>query len=158
LVDDPDVSGPEDPGVADLRTLASGFLQLARVSGGTTAPPPRDSAPAAVTAARGSTARGSSASGNSAATRITQPVALKQDLPPWPVAAVPLLRSYSGVVEVTITASGNVSDLKFIKSLHPIYDELVRASAKKWKYVPATIAGQPVGSVKTITVEIPKAQ
>jgi hypothetical protein len=153
LVEDLDGNTPTEPSLADVRTLADGFLQLSRASGGTRAAPVRDSPRPGVRAARDSAVQGLAANGDTAAEGNTQAVALKQNLPPWP-SAVPLQRGYSGVIEVTVTATGDVSDVKFVKPVHPVYDRLIRASAKEWKYVPATIAGQPVISSKMITVKI----
>jgi hypothetical protein len=143
----------------DLNTLAVGFRDLAqRFSEGdrpkvaaieaardldnTTLPvrPPAGSAPAA----------GSSETGEG---DIVAPVALFQQLPPFPHTM--LTRSFrptTGVLQVVVDVTGQVKSATLVQRIHPHYDALLLDAAKKWKYQPATRNGQPVEYAKRIAV------
>jgi protein TonB len=54
-------------------------------------------------------------------------------------------------VKVTIDASGNVTDAKVTKGLGHGLDENAVATAKRWKFSPATRCGKPVASTKVIS-------
>ena len=147
-VSDPDANISTNPSVTDVRTLATGFLQLARAAANSTPEPiPAERAPAPPAA--------SGAPGPAAdSAQMSPPVALKQDLPRWPSTLTPVQREYNGVVEVFVTAGGDVSSVKFLRSVHPLYDRMIALSAKHWKFVPAMIGGKPVASSKTIAVKV----
>lgn len=151
-----DEFGPhDDPGLADLRLLAVGFRDLARV----TAPPaPAGDAPAAVAAPGSSTSTptapdaGRTAAAGAAArvygpedAGVVAPTAVSRTLPAWnPVNPIDRIRSYRGQLELLIDEAGKVSAITVVRAVHADYDRpLVRAAAG-WRFRPATREGAPV--------------
>jgi len=162
-----DELGPSaDPGLADLRTLASGFRDLSKVpppppppaatpkpaanSTDIAAPqsapavnglmtgvtPPAPSAPAAPDPNRVYTA---------ADVDVTRPIAVSKPMPLWnPDNPVDKIRDFRGTLELLIDETGSVRAAAITKSVNPAYDpKLIRAAAD-WKFRPATRAGVPV--------------
>jgi hypothetical protein len=192
-----------EPGMADLRTLASGFLQLTRASATATEPVPTGSTgsgsmpatvatggskapPATITAPdpgvsspeaspatphppeTSSTTAGDSpsatpgeagASASSASPPIapvagvtmTEPVPLRQDLPPWRPTKNEL-REFSGIIELDIDEHGDVVAARMINAVHPVYDLELLTATRLWKYEPARRNGVAVKSSKRISV------
>ncbi|HEY1306531.1 MAG TPA: TonB family protein [Vicinamibacterales bacterium] len=126
----------------DLRTLASGFIDLAKA----TAPPPP---PAPVEAA----AKPPESSPPTQTPEIVQPIVVKQFIPPVPSE----LNDQGGPtlsIRVVIGASGKVTDATVQQSAHPLYDRLVLQASRDWVYQPATLNGRPVPSEKVVTVHL----
>lgn len=136
----------EEPGaeLADLRLLASGFLDLSRASL-PPASPPADS-PAVVNSGV------QKAAPPSAAAAITAVVAIRQDIPRPPFSLAMTSGEYRGTIEVEIDESGNVVSTQMIRSVHSMYDPLLLAAAREWKYQPARVGGTPIGSRKRVDV------
>jgi hypothetical protein len=130
----------------DMKTLASGFQQLAKASiQPAPTPPVNESAQGGGLPSDGDTANGA----------VIGAVAVRQQFPAWPSEiAIRPGTTYTGVVEVTITPAGDVASLKFIKRVHPVYDHLIETAAKGWKYRPATRNGEPVAFMKLVNIEI----
>jgi TonB family protein len=152
LLDDPQMNGR----LGDLRTLASGFVDLASAAA---APPPEPkkaeapapaAAPPPVTVApkepRVWTAEDAG---------VTLPVALRQDIPrvPTPIAAQARER---GLLELVIDEQGRVINLVLRLSIHPMYDPQLLAAAREWRYKPATVDGAPVKFRKVIQITVDK--
>lgn len=129
----------EDAGLADLRTLASGFLDLARAARARREPepppPPPDPEPAPVEPPVDS-------------------VAISQVLPPWnPTWLGSQSRlEFRGSVEVVIDEQGNVTSVRVLEPIHPAYDPQLLAAAKAWKYQPARRNGKPIVSTRRVDV------
>jgi TonB family protein len=153
LIDDPDMGGRE----ADLRTLASGFLDLAVAA---TAPPPEapkpaTTSPAPVAATPPAPRADPQHVYNTGDKDVTPPVILRQDMPPLsPI--VKLQASDRGVVEVVIDQAGRVEAVTIRQSVHPRYDSQLLSAAQNWRYAPATWNGQPVKYRKMIQINISK--
>src|SRR5262245_32558596 len=94
----------------DLRTLASGFIDLATAAAPAAAPAP---APAAPPAERARTE----------APEIVQPVAIKQFIPPVP-RAITGQGNATLSVKLVIGADGRVQESSIQRSANPIYDRL----------------------------------
>ena len=86
-----------------------------------------------------------------AAITTTEPVTLRQDLPPWKPTKNEL-RQFSGIIEVDIDEHGDVVAARMITALHPIYDLELLSAARQWKYEPAQRGGVAVKSSKRISV------
>jgi len=170
------------PSLKEIRTLATGFRDLsvaaapavaaikpepepARAS----APPPPAAATAPAAAPRpaaattepaGKTASSpaitppaSSASSTSTGPGVlVPPVTLMQQMPLWLEMKDLLPRGKRGQVRVIIDEQGNVDDARVVESVHPVYDALLVAAARTWKYEPAKLDGKPVRYVKLIDV------
>jgi tetratricopeptide (TPR) repeat protein len=143
MLGDPDVAGvANQPPLADLRTLATGFHELAVKAAAPPPPPPQP-----VTVATVSTAPMriySAEDGN-----VVPPLPLRQVFPPFPGHLVP---PGQGVVEVIIDESGIVEAASLRQAINPQYDAIVIAAAKTWVYRPATIDGRPVKYRKLIQI------
>ena len=156
----------------DLRTLASGFIELARASAparpapttpvpapeppkvaeATPAAPPV-SKPAAAQAPARATAPVPSATAPQAPSDVSQPVAVRQIIPAIP-SSISGQGSPTASVKVEIGTDGHVVNASMQKSAHPVYDRLVLQAAREWLYTPATLNGRPVPSEKVVTIQL----
>lgn len=133
MLADPDMQGK----LADLGTLAKGFLDLsasaAPVAAAPVAAPVEPVARAAV---------------------IVPPVALVQKVPPIPSNLLRMTMLKAGLLELMIDETGKVEDARFTSPMHPIYDGMVTSAARGWKYQPATADGKPIKYRKTIRIAV----
>lgn len=150
-----EVSAADDPGVADLRTLAAGFRDLSKAS---LAPPPlplaptpefrtpaAESAPPPTTTAPAPAQPAPPRAYTSADTDVKRPIPITQLLPPWrPDNPTEERQSYNGVVELVIGEDGKVVSAVLLDSVHPRYDPLLLRAAQEWKFRAATKDGKPV--------------
>ena len=153
----------------DLRTLASGFIELAgatpprpepkatlppqespRVSGVSLAPAPTPAAEPAPTVATRSAA---SETTPTPPADVTQPVVVRQIIPAIP-SGISGVGSPTASVRVEIGADGRVVRASMQQSAHPLYDRLVLAAAHEWLYKPAMLNGRPVPSEKVVTIQL----
>jgi tetratricopeptide (TPR) repeat protein len=123
--------------VADLRVLASGFLDLAEAR---IPPPPTiekiPSLPPPMEAYVG-------------------PVAVQEELPPWtPPSGLAGRAEYAGVFRILIGADGRVTGSEVLEASHPVYDAKLLRAASGWLYRPATRDGRRVPSVKDIQIRL----
>jgi TonB family protein len=152
LIDDPDMGGR----LGDLRMLVSGFVDL---SAAASAPPPeprpearREESPApAPTVASPDPARVYTSEDEG----VTHATVIRQDVPRVPVQISSHTRD-RGLLEITIDEQGRVILAKIRMSLHPIYDSQLLASARDWRYQPATHNGRPVKFRKVIQITVSK--
>lgn len=149
IADDADVRA--EAGVAELRELGAGFLELSR------AIPPKNVSPEAAvpsaTALPGSSP--TSASSPPSPGGIVAPVVVQQRFPQWvPPDAASRVRAFRGSVRVQISAEGKVTAAEIVKSVHPAYDPLLLRAARSWLYEPARQDGVPIPSEKTVEVAI----
>ena len=150
LLDDPQMGGRQ----GDLRTLASGFVDLASAAA---APPPEPKkaeaaapAPPPSPVAPKEPRIWSAEDGG-----VTPPVALRQDVPRVPSTISAQARD-RGLLEVVIDEQGRVVNLVLRLPIHPMYDPQLLAAAKEWRYKPATVDGAPVKFRKLIQVTVDK--
>ncbi|MBI2221116.1 MAG: hypothetical protein HYU53_07890 [Acidobacteria bacterium] len=145
LLDDPDMQGR----LADMRTLAGGFLELSEAAAKAAEPPvppePAISAPAAAPA--------QPMIYSADDTQVVAPVTVRQELPRLPSSIVALARD-RGVLEVVIDEAGRVESAAIRASVHVTYDAMLVAAAAGWRYRPATIDGRPVKFRKRIAVTV----
>lgn len=153
LIDDPTLDPRADPSVSDLRTLANGFLELSVAA---IAPPPPPPAPAESQAPPPPSAEpGLTPIYSAGDPGITPPVVLRQDFPQWPSKAGALAANGGhGVLEVIVDDTGSVEQITVRQSVSRLYDGLLVAASRNWKYQPATLNGQPVRFKKTIQVNV----
>jgi hypothetical protein len=136
----------------DLRTLAIGFVDLSTAAA---APPPEPKkvepqvpppAPAAVEPRTPRVWTGDDPG-------VIPPVALRQEVPRVPTAIATKTRD-RGLLEVLIDEQGRVVGLTVRLSLHPMYDPLLIAAAREWRYKPAVAGGVAVRFKKVIQVSV----
>ena len=141
LLDEMGTSG--DQGVADLRTLASGFRDLSKAS----TPPPPPPAPAAmpVEEPKPVAPAPDTTIYTGANTDVVPPVALKRTMPPWqPVKPIDKIRNFRGAVELVIDERGKVQTVIVAASVHQDYDAALARAARDWTFQPAMKAGAAV--------------
>jgi protein TonB len=138
------------PPLSDLRTLAVGFKDLATTAA---TPPPLPTAPppAAAVQAVVPTPPPPPKVYSNADPDIVSPVALRQELPPYP-GQVPIARQ--GMIEVLIDETGAVESAIMRISVSPTYDNLALAAARNWRFRPAMLNGAPVKYRKAVQVTI----
>jgi TonB family protein len=131
----------------DLRTLASGFLDLLEGAAApkaaaaepqpvmpTVVPPP----PVAVATA-------------AALAQVQAPVPIRQSMPQWVAPdRVSALRAFHGAIKVRIGADGHVVDVAVATATHPDYDKQLLEAARNWLYKPATRNGEPIEVEKVV--------
>jgi TonB family protein len=148
LLDHPDMAGR----MADLRTLASGFMDLATAAA---APPPEPekveppppAAPPPPPAPDPNKVYSAQDAG------VVAPVTVRQHIPPVPANITAQVRE-QGRVEVVIDVDGRVSQVTIRQPMHPFYDQLVLSAAREWRYKPAAFNGVPVKYRKTIGISV----
>jgi hypothetical protein len=135
----------------DLRTLAVGFVDLSTAAA---APPPEPKKVApAPTAAPSPVEPRVPRVWTGEERGVTPPVALRQEVPRVPTAIATQTRD-RGLLEVIIDEQGRVVGLTVRLSLHPVYDPLLIAAAREWRYKPAMAGGVPVRFKKIIQVSV----
>lgn len=152
LLADPDVApAAGQPPLSDIKTLASGFRDLA-VAAATpppvpAAPPMPASQPQVVIPARPDPARIYGPSDGN----VVPPVAVRQELPPFPG---PVPTAMQGSMDVVIDETGAVVSAMMRTSVSAGYDAHATAAARTWRYRPATLNGTPVKYRKTIQIAV----
>ena len=167
LLEAPDVVAA-DPALADLRTVAVGFRDLAKAAAVPPAPPaapPAAAAPPADPRSSASVAAALPAPAPRAPRDfytaddpgVTVPAVIKQDVPPWPQSIPkPTQIGRRGVLDVVINADGAVESVVVRQSIDARYDEVLVQEAKRWSYKPATKDGAPVRYRKLMQVVVEK--
>jgi hypothetical protein len=124
-----------EPGVADLRMLAEGFLRQLNASGSTEG------------------AMRESGAGDVSTTGIIYSLLDRDVIAPVEISRpVPIMDSppggkpgtYQGLVEIVIGETGRVVQVAIRKSIHPSFDADIIASTGYWRFQPATKNGKPV--------------
>ena len=140
------IESPAKNELADLRVLASGFLDLSKAA----AAPPAPAAPAAPATPEIAAPPPAPAGPAAANTGL---VVLKQDLPPLPFSIAALgSGEYRGWVELQIDEGGNVTSARIIQTVHAIYDPVLLKAVREWKYEAPRVSGKPVATVKRVEV------
>jgi tetratricopeptide (TPR) repeat protein len=132
----------ETPDAEDLRTLASGFIDLAHASAAAR-PEPKAPEPPKV----------AEAAAPSVPPDVVQPTAIRQPIPPIP-SGVNGLGSPTASVRLEIGIDGKVVGAVMQQSAHPLYDRMVLQAARDWLYTPAMLNGRPVPSEKIVTIQL----
>jgi TonB family protein len=133
--------------LADLRTLAGGFQELAAKA---SAPPPV-LAVAAVAAPLPPAAPQTPRVYTGGESGIVPPAIVSQALPPFPGQVI---IPRNGRLDLTIDEFGAVESAVMSTSVTPAYDQMVIAATKNWRYRPATQNGVPVKFRKTVQISI----
>jgi len=146
LIDDPDMQGQ----LKDLRTIAAGFLELAATLA---KPPDPPKTPEPVKAAAEPSRPVPVRIYVAEDPDIVQPVVLRQDMPRVPPPVLAQARE-RGILEIVISEQGRVQEATIRQSVHPVYDSLVMAAAREWRYHPAMVHNVPVKFRKRIQIAL----
>ena len=170
LLDDPLLTPA--PAFTDLRTVASGFRDLAKARAAKPEPPPAtpqvQAAPVVINVPAPNPPAVSNDRPVASAARpgptvyregdadVVPPVALKQTIPQWVVPAGTRAGAWQpdGVLEITIDESGSVVNAVLRKPFNASYDALLLKAAMAWKYEPARKAGVPVRFVRNVAIRL----
>ncbi|HEX6975529.1 MAG TPA: energy transducer TonB [Vicinamibacterales bacterium] len=150
LLDDPQMAGR----LGDLRTIASGFLDL---SAAAAAPPPEPKPEPKAAAAVPPPAPVAPPKEvySFEDPGVMPPVVVRQDLPRVPPSVTAQARD-KGMLEVVIDQQGRVSSMNLRRTIHPMYDGMLLNAAQEWRYKPAMLNGQPVKFLKVILITVDK--
>src|SRR5262245_39326339 len=146
MMTDPDVeAAAARPPLSDLRTLASGFRDLAAAAAAPPLPAPapepvRTPPPPAVPRIY-----------TSADEAVVPPIVIRQDLPAYPGQ---LMIARAGMNDLLIDETGVVQTATMTQSINRQYDNLALAAARNWRYRPATLNGVPVKYRKAVQVSV----
>jgi TonB family protein len=142
LIDDPSLQPDPPPGLADLRLLARELGDWAR-----------EAALTPVVAASASPAAPAPSAAAPVPVQVQPPAIVSQEIPPPPDVLRRVLRGKrEGAVEVTIDEQGAVASVEVVTPSHTLYDHLVVAAARTWKYRPATRNGVPIPYKKLVRI------
>lgn len=134
----------------DLRTLASGFLDLLDGAPAVAKAAPAAAAPQPVTPTVVPPAAAPAATA-AALGQVEAPVPIRQAMPQWVAPdRVSALRTFHGAIKVRIGADGRVVDAAMATATHPDYDTMLLQAARTWVYKPATRNGQPIEVEKVV--------
>ena len=149
-----DELGNADQGVADLRTLASGFRDLARAA---LAPPPAPKPTPTPTPTPPPAPPEPAVYGEEHAD-VNRPVALSKRLPEWrpTIAEEHSGAIFTGTLELVISERGKVLSVSLTKKVHPRFDGPLVEAAKGWTFQPATKNGKPVKYRYTVLIRLAK--
>jgi hypothetical protein len=147
LLDDPDMGGR----LADLRTLTSGFLDLAIAA--TPKPEPPKPAPASPPPPPAAPKADPNRIYTTGDTDVVAPVIVRQEIPRLLPAMKPQARS-RGVIELVIDEQGRVAAIAIRESVQPMYDAELLAKGREWRYEPAKLNGVPVKYRKLIQLNV----
>lgn len=141
--------------LADLKVLAAGFLDLSTAAA---APPPEPAKPQApAPAAPAAPVPAPGHVWNAEEDGVVAPTVLKQDVPRVPSSITSQARD-RGLLEIVVDEQGRVVAISLRSSIHPVYDPLLMAAARQWRYNPATVNGTPVKFRKLVQVMVSRAQ
>jgi hypothetical protein len=148
LLNDPDLATVSNrPPLSEIRTLASGFRDLsasARAAAQPAAQPhPPEPVPASPPRPVAPRIYGISDSD------VVPPVAVRESL----AALADVFALRPGILEIIIDETGTVESAMMRSSVNPVYDRLVLATAKSWRYHPATLSGEPVKFRKLLQLD-----
>lgn len=153
---DPDLgkAAGEAP-LADLRVLAMGFNDLALRSVPPPAQaavvPPPTQAPVVPPPVLARPAPLSREPYTNQSADVVQPIAIKQELPPFPGR---VRTARTGVLDILIDATGAVESAELTEGFEPAYNRMVLAAVKSWAFQPARLDGTPVRFRKQIQIVV----
>lgn len=146
LLDDPDST--DSQGLADLRMLATGFLDLSKLgmsAAATTAAspgtaPPKPSEPRRLYGPNDA--------------NVTGPVIVSQTMPPWRPSKTSGPREYQGAVALVVDEAGNVESVVLLEGVQPEYNAVLLKAARSWKFKPAMKDGVSVQYRKVVRIHL----
>jgi hypothetical protein len=141
------IDGESHRTLAELKTLAAGFLDLSR-----SLPAPEVVLPLPVAAMPQPVL---APPAPATPPQITRPVALEQEFPLWvPPDAVSRSTEFQGSVRVRISTNGTVESAEILHPVHPSYDGDLLQAARGWLYRPALQDGRPVPAEHIVQVRL----
>jgi hypothetical protein len=147
--------------LSEIRTLATGFLDLTAAPKSTPAPAavpttPREPQPTTATAVRPETSSGPQPGRiyTIADAEVTPPVVIRES---W-AALADVFAVRAGVVEIVIDELGAVETAAMAVGVNAVYDRLALSTAKRWRYKPATLNGVTVKFKRVVLLDFKSAR
>jgi tetratricopeptide (TPR) repeat protein len=75
---------------------------------------------------------------------VKPPVEILRRMPPWNPPSELAWRTFRGVIEVLVSETGEVEEVRLLERIAPFYDEALAQAAWTWTFEPARLEGQPV--------------
>ncbi len=148
--------GDADPGATDLRTLATGFRDLAKASAEPPPAPKPEPTPVPAPAPAKSIPAEPEIFGEEH-DDVKRPISVSKVMPNWvPANASEERGVFVGALELVIDELGRVIFAKLIDSVHPRYDSQLLKAATSWTFRPATRNGTSVKYRYTMAVQLGK--
>jgi len=148
LLADPDLgaAAAQSP-LAELRTLSTGFLALSTAQTAAPAPPPASlpvppppSPPTLVVAPPSVRVASTNRIYGAEDVNVTPPIVVRQSFAPL----ADVFAVHAGIVEILVDEVGEVITAKTVVAVNAAYDRLALATARSWRYRPATLDGVAV--------------
>ena len=162
MLDEAEKIGASNEALADLRVLVDGFMDLTHAATARAASPatssPATPSPAAATVAGAARSEPEAKPApplyDRNAVDVVPPVTVRQEIPQIPreLTRTMLATVKTATLEVLVDENGNVERAVMRDQLNPIYDRLVLAAARTWKYRPAMKGTTPVKYLKAIAI------
>ena len=141
-----DELGTADPGASDIRTLAAGFRDLAKVA--LQPPPPPPAATPTPTPTPVNKIYGDADPG------IARPMPISKRMPEWRPNTIEARMEFAGQLDVVVSENGTVLSAVLVKSVNPRYDGPLLEAAKTWTFQPAFKDGKPVKYLYSMAVRL----
>jgi TonB family protein len=164
LIDHPSIARVASRDLTDLKTVASGFRDLAvsahdqeikaQERDKAAAEKEKELAKLAAAAAAAPTTTGRPATPTSSNEPVVPPIALNQHLPKPTDLTLPVGQRAIIIVDVLIDEFGRVERTSVRQSVNRVYEQQLLAAMRSWRYTPATQAGKTVKYVKTFEIEL----
>jgi len=146
LLDDPDMGGRG----GDMRTLASGFMDLATAAAAPPPAPPKPATPPPPPPPPQPDPNHVYALGDK---NIVPPTVMRQEMPRLTPQMTQQAADH-GVIEVVINEQGRVMSAVIREAVQPLYDSQLLSASRDWRYSPATMNGVPVKYRKLIQINV----
>ena len=142
----------DQPAMADLRRLASGFRDLshsaAELAAAAAAAAPKKPDPPSAPPPPPPTYTATD-------TAVTPPSVVTRTIPPWrPWSAIDARREHTGIIELVVDEKGDVASVAVVKSIQTEYDQMLLKAAPLWKFKPATKDGAAVRYRTTMEIKL----
>jgi len=134
--------GDREPGVADLKFLATSFRDLAKASIEPPKPPPPP--PPAHVEPKAPPKPVEPEIYGVQHTNVKRPISLGKAMPDWRPVGVEERLVFEGVLEVIVNEQGKVDSARMLRPAHPRYDPELLKMALTWTFKPATRDGVAV--------------
>jgi TonB family protein len=174
LMEQPSIAKVEKAELTDLKTMVSGFQELAKAAAEQAKTAARQAKAAEEKAAKDAAAAtpaptqstqstGAGTPADAASSRAKPAASVEPVLPPSIITqqiprpmgmAVPLSGESIVVLDVLVDELGRVERATIRRSANRIYEAQLLAAARGWRYTPATQAGKPVKYVKTLEITL----
>jgi TonB family protein len=137
--------GAADQGASDLRTLATGFRDLAKSAAEPPKPAVTETKPAAAAPPPGPAKPAEPVVYGAQHSDVKKPVAMAKPMPEWrPASQTEQKMIFEGALEFVVGEDGRVVSVRLLDSVHQSYDAALLKSAMAWSFKPATKNGVPV--------------